>query len=165
MSGKSTVEALNSLFEDAVKAGLPVRDEGKHLLVDPAPHISFQDIAESKLSDRAKTLIGAGFTSSGGLMQLKFIRHLPVKDDRGQITMELSGRTSRIGTEIVTQFGHDLEPTNLKFVPATKMLSYLLTYPNTKFIFDEFLKRPLDEQEANSLALVALARKAIGLAE
>ena len=154
MSGKTTVEALNNLFEDAVKAGLPVRDEGKHLLVDPAPHISFKDIAESKLSDRAKTLIGAGFTSSGGLMQLKFIRHLPGDNDRGQITMEFSGRKTRIGAEVVTQFGKSLEPNNLKFLPASKMMVlYSLTPRIQNAMTDELMNKPESVQEDDSLAL------------
>lgn len=41
MSGRKVVEALNSLFDGAVAKGLSVRDGGNHLLVDPAPNISF----------------------------------------------------------------------------------------------------------------------------
>jgi len=164
MSGKNVVESLNKLFEDAALKGFQVIDNDK-LYIDQAPGISFKDIEDSRLSDKAKKLIGNGFISSGGLMQLKLIRHLPLEDDRGQITMEFSGRTTRIGTEIVTQFGQSLEPTNLKFVPATKMLTLLFSFPDTKLLFDEFIARPDDEQELNSLALVALARKAIRLSE
>lgn len=94
---------------------------------------------------------------------MKFIRHQPTDRDHGQMTLEFSGRSNRIGAEIITQHGSDLEPTNLKFVPSTKMTVLYGTNLGTTEVFQTFIARPKDEQERNALGLVALARKAIGL--
>ena len=165
MRGRQVIETLNILFDRALVEGLPVSDNGKHLLVDPALYISLADINNSGLTDEAKALLTTGFISSGGVMQLKFIRHQPAEESGGQMTMELSGRSSRIGAEVITQHGQDLEPTNLKFVPATKMLVLYGAKRGTFSLFQKFTDRPEAEQEQNALVLIALASKAIGLSE
>lgn len=160
MPREQVVNQLNKFFEDAQTFGLPPRDNGRHIRIDSAIGLSLSDILTSPLSPELKTLVALGLQTSQGVMMTKIVRHQPEGRERGQIVFELAGTNSRIGGELVALYDDRGNNDHLHVGPSLKMLT------GGHFeVFEPFKNRPEDTQEQDALALVALARKAIGLEE
>lgn len=156
------VEAVEHLLRDAERKRWKIEQNGEERrLFEPAVRLGLDHVLSSDLSPIPQLLLAAGLLKEPVGLSLDVTCFPPIAPYEGAVTCSLSGKND-YGISMSVHY------TDSEALPAVVSPSSSTVYVCSKdghreYLSDTLSERPFLEQEKDALALITLARAALGL--